>query len=405
MKQILHNTFSSLKVRNYRLYYSAQMISVSGTFLQAFAQDWLVLQLTGSGTLLGLVLACQFLPMLLLTSIGGLIADRYPKLKLLYITQTLSALLALALGLLVISGNVQVWMVFAFALGLGLINSVDNPARSTFLFEMVGPEKIKNAVSLWTILISATKIAGPAIAGVLIATLGIGGCFVVNAISYIAVFVALFMIRKDELHSIPPVPKSKKQIREGLKYVMSTPVLFNSLMMMAIIGTITFEWQVSMPLFAKFILNGNAGTYAAITVALGVGMLIGGFANASSSSVSQKRMVYSAFLFGIFVLIASLTSTFILAIILFGLVGIFSMAFANLSSSILQVHTDSKMRGRVMSLWSMAFQGSTAIGGPLIGVVGEYAGARWALAVGGFAAIVAAVIGYVKLRRDHSKTP
>ena len=397
MKQYLNNIFSSLKNRNYRIYYWGQIISVSGTFLQYLAQVWLVLKLSNSGTMLGLVLTFQFLPVLLLTSWGGLLADRYPKQKLLYITQTLSGILSLILGLLVLTESVQLWMVFVFALCLGLINSIDNPARSTFLFEMVGSEKIKNAISLWTILISSTRIIGPAIAGIIIATIGIGECFIINAASYIAVLIALFMIRESELHTVPPVAAARGQIKEGLKYVRSTPILFNTLIMMAIIGTITFEWPVSMPLFAKFILNGDAAVYSAITVALGIGMLIGGFANASSSNSSQRRMVYTALLFGIAVIISAFASTLLWATIAFIFVGIFSMAFLNLSATILQMNTDSKMRGRVMALWSMAFLGSTAIGGPLIGWVGEVFGARWTLIVGGIAALIAGIWGYWKL--------
>jgi len=399
----MKNTFSSFKVRNYRIYYFGQVISVSGTFLQALAQDWLVLKLTNSGTLLGLVLAFQFLPMLLLTSWGGVIADRFPKLKILYITQSLSAILALSLGILILTGTVQLWMVFGFALCLGLIGSVDNPTRSTFLYEMVGQDHIKNAVSLWTILISATRIIGPAIGGVLIVLFGIGQCFVINAVSYIAVLIALLMINKKELNTVGTVPHQKGQIREGFRYVLSTPILFNSLFMMAIIGTITFEWQASLPLFAKFVLMGDAGIYAAISVALGVGMLIGGFVNASSAKASQKRMVLSAFFFGIFVLIASFTTSLIYAIIAFVFVGIFSMSFSNLSASILQINTDPKMRGRVMALWSMAFFGSTAIGGPLIGWIGETYGAKWSLIIGGIAAIIAAILGLIKLFQDRHK--
>lgn len=397
MKQYLNNLFSSLKNRNYRIYYWGQIISVSGTFLQYLAQVWLVLKLSNSGTMLGLVLTFQFLPVLLLTSWGGLLADRYPKQKLLYITQTLSGILSLILGLLVLTESVQLWMVFVFALCLGLINSIDNPARSTFLFEMVGSEKIKNAISLWTILISSTRIIGPAIAGIIIATIGIGECFIINAASFIAVLIALFMIRESELHTVPPVAAARGQIKEGLKYVRSTPILFNTLIMMAIIGTITFEWPVSMPLFAKFILNGDAAVYSAITVALGIGMLIGGFANASSSNSSQRRMVYTALLFGIAVIISAFTSTLLWATIAFIFVGMFSMAFLNLSATILQMNTDSKMRGRVMALWSMAFLGSTAIGGPLIGWIGEVFGARWTLIVGGIAALIAGIWGYWKL--------
>ena len=400
MKKLFANTFSSFKVRNFKVYYIGQLISVSGTFLQALAQDWLVLKLTNSGVMLGIALAFQFLPMLLLGSYGGVIADRFSKLKILYITQTISGILALSLGILVLTGNIQIWMVFGFALCLGLINSADNPARQSFVYEMVGKEQIKNATGLWVSLISFARIIGPAIGGVLIATIGIGECFIINAVSYIAVVIALFMINTKELHINPVVKSAKGQIREGLKYVKSMPVLFITLIMMAIIGTITYEWQASMPLFAKFVLHGDAGYYAIITVAMGVGMLIGGLFSASSSKSSLKRIIFSAFLFGVCVIIASLATSLTYAIFAFGLVGMFSILFANLNNSILQLNTDPNMRGRVMALWGMAFFGSTAIGGPLIGIIGQYAGARWALAVGGIAAIFAAILGMILLMKN-----
>jgi MFS family permease len=400
MRNFFHTTFSSLKIRNYKLYYFGQAISVSGTFLQALAQDWLILQLTNSGTMLGLVSAVQFLPMLFLVSWGGIIADRFPKLKILYITQVASGLLALLLGTLILVGAVQIWMVFVFALCLGLINSIDSPTRQTFVFEMVGKDEVKNAVSLWGVLISSTRIIGPAVAGILIATVGIGMCFIFNAISYIAVITAFLMMRREELHTVAPVPHAKGQIREGLRYVLASPLLLAPLVMMGIIGTLTFEWQASMPLLARFVLHGNAATYSYITVAMAIGMILGGFVNARSSSTSLKRLSYAALLLGIFVLTASLASTLVFALIAFFFVGIFLMGFSNLTSSILQINTDPKMRGRVMSLWSMAFFGSTTIGGPIIGWIGQTFGAQWSLATGGFAAILAALYGLFRERKQ-----
>ena len=399
MKKLLGKTFSSLKVRNYRLYYFGQAISVSGTFLQALAQDWLVLKLTNSGTMLGITLAFQFFPMLILGSYGGVIADRFSKLKLLYITQSVAGVLALSLGILVLTDKVELWMVFVFALCLGIINSVDNPVRQSFVIEMVGKDQVKNAISIWVILLGICRVIGPGIAGILIATVGLGMCFIINAVSYIAVLVGLSLIRKEELHHLPPVQITKGQIREGLRYVWNTPVIFITLMMMAIIGTITFEWQASLPLFAKFILKGDAATYSALSVSMGVGMIFGGLFNASFGKSTLRPIIYSAFLFGIFLLIVSQINNLISATVIFVFIGVFSIMFANLSNSTLQINSDPKMRGRVMSLWSMAFMGSTAIGGPFIGWVGEYFGARSTLMVGGFAAIIAATYGIVALRK------
>ncbi len=399
MKEFFHQTFSSLKIRNYRVYYIGQIISVSGTFLQSLAQDWLVLKLTGSGTLLGAVLAFQFFPVLIFSSYGGVIADRFPKRKILYITQSIGGLLALFLGILILTNIVQLWMVFVFALGLGLVSSIDNPVRQSFVSEMVGRDQIKNAVSLWAVLISVCRVIGPAIAGVLIASVGLGLCFIINAISYIAVLIALFMINSDELHHTPLQPKAKGQISEGLRYVKNTPILLVSLVMMAIIGTISFEWQASLPLFASFVLHGDAGTYSALSVALGIGMLIGGLFNASSGSTSLRPIVYSALFLGISMIISSISTNIIFVLLIFVFIGLFLIIFANLSNSILQMNSEPHMRGRVMSLWSMAFFGSTAIGGPFIGWIGEMFGAQWSLAVGGIAALIAALYGFIVLER------
>lgn len=403
MKEFFHTTFSSLKIRNYRLYYLGQIVSQSGIFLQALAQDWLVLKLTNSGLILGLVSACQFLPMLILMPWGGVIADRFPKLRLLLTTQTTAGILSLILGILVLTGAIETWMVFIFAVFLGLTNSLDFPTRQAFVHELVGKDEIKNAISLWAILISITRIAGPAIAGILIATVGIGQCFVINAISYIAVIIAFLMMRPEHLHLSERVARVKGQIKEGFDYMLRTPVLFNTLVLLAIVGTITFEWQASMPLFAKFILHGDAGTYSAISVAMSVGMLVGGITNARIGNVSERRLVYSGLLLGISTIAVAFVTNFILALVLFAVVGVFMITFANLSNSILQVNTDPKMRGRIMSFWNMAFQGSTAIGGPFIGWIGQYFGADWSLAVGGAAAVLAALYGFFKLKKSNAR--
>lgn len=396
-------TFSSFKIKNYRRYYIGQLISYCGNFLQAIAQDWLVLQMTGSGTLLGLVLLFQFLPLLLLSSYGGVIADRFRKLNILYFTQIAFAILALGLGALVLTNSVRLWMVFAFALIWGLVTALDNPARQTFIYEMVGKENIKNAVSLWAVLISLTRIIGPAIAGVLILIFGIGWCFIINALTYVAAIISFLMIRVKELHLTELVKKEKGQLKEGFKYVLATPVLFNALLSMAIIGTITYEWSASLPLFAKFVLNGNAGTYSFLMVVMSIGMIFGGVYSASSHKSSLRRMNFFALLFGVCILIASFLTNYILLVVMLAFVGFFSLLYANMTNSILQINSDPKFRGRVIALWSAAFFGSTAVGGPLIGWIGEMFGARWALATGGLAAIFAAIICYIIMKEEKVK--
>ena len=400
IRDFFRHTFSSLKIRNYRIYFIGQVISVSGTLLQAFAQDWLVLKLTNSGTMLGIVLFFQFFPMLIFSFLGGSIVDKFHKLKILYITQSIPAILALLLGILVLTNTVQIWMVFIFAFLLGLTMTVDNPARQSFIYEMVGGEQIKNAISLWTVLIGLSRIVGPALAGILIATLGMGECFIINAFSYIAVLIALSMINVSELRIA--TNSQAVNLKESVQYILKTPVIFTTLLMMAFIGTITFEWQATLPLMAKFVFNGNAETYSIISVALSVGMLIGALITAGSQKNSLKIISFVSLFFGLFLLLVSYAPNLIMAVLGFVFVGAFAIAFGNLTASLLQVSSDSRMRGRVMSLWSAGFNGSTAIGGPLIGWVGEVYGARWSLAIGGFAAIIAALYGFYVINKNKN---
>ncbi len=387
-------TFASLNVRNFRLYFIGQSISLSGTWMQTVGQAWLVLQITGSGTALGLITALQFLPILVLGPWGGVVADRFPKRRILYVTQAASGLLALALGLLVASGAVRLWMVGVLALCLGLVNAVDNPARQTFVLEMVGKEQLQNAVSLNSVLVNLARVIGPALAGVLITSVGLASCFNVNAASYIAVLVGLWMMDGGEFHPAPVVTRAKGQLREGFRYVKSTPLLRNVLLMMAIIGTLSYEFQVILPLFAQFTLHGGAGTFAALTGAMGVGSVIGGLYTAGRREVRPEMLVRASLLFGVVILASAAAPNLALAIGALVLVGIFSINFLSLGNTTLQLESTGEMRGRVMALWAVAFLGSTPVGGPIIGWIGQHAGPRWGLAVGGLAALAAAALGF-----------
>ena len=392
-------TFSSLKIRNYRLYFIGQAISLSGNWMQTVSQSWLVLQLTKSGTALGLVLALQFLPILFLAPYGGLVADRFSKRKILYITQSVSAMLALILGIMVVTGLIQVWMVYIFALCLGLVNVFDNPTRQTFAIEMVSKKELSNAIALNSAEINMARVLGPALAGILIASIGLGFCFIFNAFSYIAVLIALFLMRENELHKTPLVEKAKGQIIEGFKYVKKNPVIRDILIMMTIIGTLTYEFNVSLPLMAEFTFKGNANTFAMLTSAIGFGSVIGGLFAANRRKTSPRALVPGAFIFGCFVLLTAIAPTLFLAIISLIAVGFMSIYFTSLGNVTLQLESSPEMRGRVMALWAIAFLGSTPIGSPIIGYIGENFGARWSLVVGGLAAIIAAGIGYVSLNK------
>jgi MFS family permease len=395
-------TFSSLYVRNYRLYYIGQIISTSGTFMQMVAQAWLVLKLTNSGTALGLTSALQYVPILFLGPYGGVIADRISKRKILYFTQSISGILALILGVLVVTGLIRVWMVYILAFSLGMVSVFDNPTRQTFYMELVGPDNLRNAVTLYSTLVNLARIIGPAIAAAIIAVFGLAPCFIINGISYVAVVIMLGMMNVKELIITPPVPRAKGQIREGFKYVISTPIIGSTLLMMALIGTFTYEFQVSLPLIAQFTFKGDASSYALLTASMGFGAAVGGIFFASRKGIQPLKVVSGALLFGLAVLAAAFMPSLVLTGLVLMLVGISSINFSSLGNSMLQLESSPQMRGRVMSFWSIAFLGSTTIGGPIVGWFAEVAGARWGLALGGFAALIATALGAVTLRNVQS---
>jgi MFS family permease len=392
-------TISSLYIRNYRLYYIGQIISTSGNFMQSVAQAWLVLELTGSGLSLGITSTLQYIPFLILGPYGGVIADRFPKQKILCFTQIISGLLALTLGFLVATGLVQVWMVYVLAACLGLVSAFDNPARQTFYIEMVGPDHLRNAVTLYSVLVNVARIIGPTVAAALIAGLGLAPCFIINGLSYAVVVIMLAMMRSGELLTTPPLPRARGQVLEGFRYVLSNPNIGFTLLIMAIIGTLTYEFHISLALLARSTFIGDAGSYAFLTASMGLGATAGGIFFASRKGVHFSKMVIACFLFGLAVLGAAWMPSLLLTGLVMVLVGVFSINYSSLGNSLLQLESSPQMRGRVMSLWSMAFLGSTTIGAPIVGWFAEAAGARWGLALGGAAALFAAALGALALRR------
>lgn len=394
-----HTTFASLKVRNYRLYFIGQGTSLIGTWMQTIGQAWLVLELTGSGTALGLVTALQYLPILLLAPLGGVIAQRYPKRTILYITQSVAGLLALILGILVITHTVELWMVYVLAALLGLSTSIDNPTRQSFIFEMVGEENIRNAVTLHSTEVNLARIIGPAIAGVLIATVGIAACFFANAISYIAVLLCLSFIHAKELYVGKKIQRAKGQIREGFRYVWNNPILRDLLIMMAIVGTFVYEFQISLALMAKYVFGGNASDYAILTSAMGLGSVIGGIATAGRHKTAPQGLIRLVLILGIAMISVAFSPNLMIAIAGMIMVGVFSIAFTSLGNSILQLESKPEMRSRVMALWAMAFLGSTPIGGPIIGWIGEHLNPRWGMGVGGISALSAGIFAMIAMKK------
>jgi MFS family permease len=391
--------FAALAVPNFRLYLAGQAVSLTGTWMQVVAQSWLVLQLTRSGTLLGLVAAVQFLPVLLLGPYGGLLADRAGKRRLLLATQTLLGVLALALGLLTVTHVVRLWMVFVIALALGTVNSVDQPTRQTFVPEIVGRDMLQNAVSLNSVLTNTARAIGPAVAGVLIATAGVGVCFLANAASFAAVLAALARIRTSALHPAAPAGREPGQLRQGLRYVRGAPGLLVPLLMMALVGTLAYEFQVALPLLAQITLHGDASTYAFLTAAMGVGAAAGGLVVAAMARTGLLPFTVAAAGFAAAILAAALVPSLAGELAALTVVGFFSTAFMATGNTTLQLTADPQFRGRVMALWSVTFTGSTPVGGPIIGVVADDLGPRYGLGLGAIACLAATLLGTLALTR------
>jgi len=392
LRAAAHQTFSSLRIRNYRLYFTAQLISVSGTWMQTVAQSWLVLRLTGSGVDLGIVVGLQFLPMLLFGPVGGLVADRINKRRLLYLTQAGGGVLALVLGILVVTHEVQLWQVYVLAAMLGMVNVFDNPARQTFIMEMVGREDLPNAVSLNTVVMNASRVVGPAIGGVIITLVGLGVCFFVNAASYIAVIVGLSMMRSAELHPTGTVRRAKGQIRDGFRYVWRTPSLRNTLLAVAVIGIFAYNFTVTLALLAKDTFHGGAGTYSVLTACMGAGAVVGGLLAAHRARPTPRLLEVLALVFGGLLGAVALAPTLATAAVLIVFMGAASIGFIATANASLQLGADPAMRGRVMALYAMAFLGTTPIGAPLVGAIAQWTSPRISLLVGAVATILSAGI-------------
>jgi MFS family permease len=391
-------SFTSLSVPNYRRYFVGQLVSLSGNWMQIVAEMWLILSLTGSGIAVGVTSALQFLPFLLFGALGGLLADRFPKRSLLILTQTLMALPALALWAVTAAGVVTPLMVWALVFARGTINAVDNPTRQSFAIEMVGADRVVNAVSLNSALIHSARILGPAGAGVVIATIGIAPCFGVNALSFAAMIVALRAMDPAELSPAPVAERGRGAVRAALAYVVRTPALAIPLAMMAVVGTLGFNFQVILPLLASFTFGGDASTYTALAVAMGVGSVAGALAAGAHGTVGPRMLVAAAFSFGAIALVAAAAPTVPLEIAALVPLGAASVTFAAGINSSLQLTAKPEMRGRVMALYSVVFLGSTPIGGPIAGWLSELIDPRAALVMAGAATLAAALGARVAFR-------
>src|SRR5664280_1532404 len=343
---------------HYRRYFAGQATSLIGTWMQSVAQSWLVLQLTGSGPALGFVVGLQMLPVLVLGPYGGVVADRVDKRRLMV-------------------------------------------ALQSFVLEMVGPADLRNAVTLNSVLVNAARAVGPAVAGILIASVGTGVCFLVNAVSFVAVVYSLVSMNTAALAPTPPTQRRKGQLREGLRYVRRTPALGVPLLMMALIGTLAYEFQVVLPVLARDAFHGNASTYGFMTSAMGVGAVVGGLVTAGRGRIGLRPLTVNAAAFGLLILVAAVAPTLAVEMVALVGVGAASVSFLAVGNTTLQLTAKPTMRGRVMALWAVAFLGSTPVGGLIAGWVSEYGGGRAGLVLGGVACLLAAVLGLLARRADR----
>ena len=397
---------SSLRQRNYRLFFFGQLVSIAGTWMQTVAQSFVVLDLTHSGTQLGLTSAARFLPMFVFGPLGGVFADRMDRRRVLYVTQALSGLLAGVFAVTVGTHSIRLWIVYLLALALGFVNVFDNPARQSFISEMVSTGDLPNAVTLNSVAANMARVFGAALGGVIAAAIGLALCFTVNALSFGAVLVSLAAMRSSELFPAERVSRQKKQVRQGLRYVRNTPELLIPLLMIAVVGTLAWEFQVSLPLMASEVFHGGAGSYGVMASVMGGGAVIGGLISAARARPRARALCLAAIGWGIAILAAAVAPSFALELAALVFVGYGSITFNSLAKTTLQLAAKPEMRGRVMALWALAWMGSTPIGGPIVGWTGQAIGARWALVIGGVATLACGVLTLPALTRiDRRPAP
>jgi MFS family permease len=399
IQRMRRDTFASLSNPNYRLYFYGQATSLVGTWMQTIAQSFLVLHLTGSGFDVGLVVALQTLPVLLLGPYGGVIADRVDKRKLMIILQSLMGVQALVFGVLTLTHVITLWQIGILAVILGLNNTFENPARQTFVLEMVGPKDLRNAVTLNSVLVNVARAVGPAAAGIIIAAGGYGVCFLINAASFVAVVGSLVRMDTSTLSPAEPTHRGRGQLREGLRYVKSEVGLVIPLVMMAIVGCLAYEFQVTLPVMATRAFHGGSQSYGFMTAAMGIGAIIGGLYAAGRGKTGLLSLTKSSVVFAVVIAAAAVAPNLAFELVALAAVGAASVTFLSKGNSTLQLAAAPQMRGRVMALWAVAFLGSTPIGGPTAGAVSQYIGPRWGLGLGALACVVAAALGGVVVRR------
>ncbi|MFI6518573.1 MFS transporter [Spirillospora sp. NPDC050679] len=387
--------FRSLRNRNYRLFAAGQVVSNTGTWMQRVAQDWLVLELAkgNGGTALGITTGLQFLPLLLFGLWGGVIADRYPKRRVLMITQVAMGVLALVLGVLAVTGAARVWHVYALAFGLGLATVVDNPTRQSFVVEMVGRRDLPNAIALNSATFNGARMLGPAVAGVLIAVLGTGPVFLVNAASFGAVLFGLYAMRESELNPSEPVKRAKGQLREGLRYVRGRRDLVMVLVLVGFVATFGMNFQITTALVAREVFHTGATSFGLASTMLAVGALTGALLAARRATRPRLRvLLVAAALFGLLEMATGLMPVYWAFLVLLVPTGIALMTFTTAANATMQLGVAPEMRGRVMGLYMFVFLGTNPLGAPLVGWMAEQFGPRLSIVLGGAVAVATTLV-------------
>jgi MFS family permease len=387
----VHRTFGSLGTRNYRLFFSGQLISYIGSWMQTMAEAWLVLTLTGSGAAVGATFACRFLPVLLFGLWGGAIADRFNRRKLMIITQSIMGLLAVVLWLIVWTDVVNVWMVFGLAIALGVVTVVDEPARHAFVEEMVGRDKLANAVALNSSVMNSARITGPAIAGLVIATAGVSWVFFVNAISFVAVVIALVAMRPAELRATEH-HESRPRVREGLAYAWSLTEIRSTILLVAVVGTLVYNFPTFLTLLASETFGGGAGLAGFLMAILGIGTVIGGLTAAHRGNSSRRLVILAAAMLGTALVVTAVLPSQLLVEVALIPVGAMAVFFGTSASAHMQLSSALHLRGRVMAIYMLLTLGTTVVGGPFVGWVCQHFNPRAGLGLAGIATATAAIV-------------
>ncbi|MEV0425374.1 MFS transporter [Micromonospora sp. NPDC050495] len=409
MQAKLSTMFQSLRVRNYRLFATGQLIKLIGVWMMYIAQDWLVLDLTGnSATALGVVTALQFTPVLLLTLLSGRLADRYDKRMLLFIANLFWTVLALAMSLLVVTGLVQLWHVYVFAALLGVFNAVETPVRQAFVSELVGVPLLPNALSLNAATFNSARILGPAVAGLAIAAFDVGPVFLITAFSSIAPLINVVRMRTSELHrkDLPPTgERDQARVVDGLRYVSRRPDILLPMALMSVIGMSLFNFQLTLAALAKTVFHTGAASFGLFTTALAVGALVGALAGTGRRSRPSVWVVLGAAVgTATFGTLVGLAPAYWLVVTLLLPTGFFMVFFAQAANQRVQLGVDASFRGRVMALWVLVFLGTNPVGAPIIGWVAETFGAGASIWTGGLISLAAALVALSwQLRRSGAR--